>query len=56
LSLQDDTTLENSERLGYDERGVERVRAAIRALFQALMADDRPTRSGPRLIAPPLRV
>jgi hypothetical protein len=40
---QDYTIVEISERLGYYQSGVERVRAAIRALLQAMMADDRPT-------------
>lgn len=45
LSLPGYTSLEISERLGYDESGVERVRAAIRELSPAMMADARPTRS-----------
>jgi RNA polymerase sigma factor (sigma-70 family) len=42
LSLQGYSVVEISERLGYYERGVERVRAEIRSLLQAMIADDRP--------------
>jgi DNA-directed RNA polymerase specialized sigma24 family protein len=43
LSLQGYSIMEVSERLGYYERGVERVRAEIRSLLQAMMADDCPS-------------
>jgi len=42
LSLQGYNIVEISERLGYYERGVERVRAEIRSLLEAMMVDDRP--------------
>ncbi|HEY7156921.1 MAG TPA: ECF-type sigma factor [Gemmataceae bacterium] len=42
LSLQGYSVVEISERVRYYERGVERVRAEIRTLLQAMMADDRP--------------
>jgi RNA polymerase sigma factor (sigma-70 family) len=42
LSLQGYSVVEISEQLGYYERGVERVRAEIRTLLRAMMADDRP--------------
>ncbi|MGH7169084.1 MAG: RNA polymerase sigma factor [Gemmataceae bacterium] len=44
LSLKGYSVVEISEQLGYYERGVERVRAEIRALLKAMMADDRPQR------------
>jgi uncharacterized small protein (DUF1192 family) len=42
LSLQGYNVVEISDRIGYYERGVERVRAEIRALLNAMMEDDRP--------------
>ena len=42
LSLQGYNVVEISDRIGYYERGVERVRAEIRNLLQAMMTDDRP--------------
>jgi transposase-like protein len=42
LSLQGYSVVEISQQLGYYERGVERVRAEVRALLQAMMADDPP--------------
>jgi uncharacterized small protein (DUF1192 family) len=39
LSLQGYSVVEISARAGYYERGVERVRAEIRALLHAMMAD-----------------
>jgi RNA polymerase sigma-70 factor (ECF subfamily) len=43
LSLQGYSIAEISERLGYYERGVERVRAEIRSLLQAMMAEEPPS-------------
>ena len=40
LSLQGYTIVEISERVSYYERGVERVRAEIRSMLQAMLADD----------------
>lgn len=40
LSLQGYSVMEISQQTGYYERGVERVRAEVRALLQAMMADD----------------
>jgi RNA polymerase sigma-70 factor (ECF subfamily) len=42
LSLQGYSVVEISEQVGYYERGVERVRAEIRSLLQAMMADTSP--------------
>jgi transposase-like protein len=39
LSLQGYSVVEISARAGYYERGVERVRAEIRSLLHAMMAD-----------------
>ena len=41
LSLQGYSVMEISKQVGYYERGVQRVRAEIRSLLQAMMADDR---------------
>jgi len=42
LTLHTHNIVAISERLRYYERGVERVRAEIRALLEARMVDDRP--------------
>jgi RNA polymerase sigma-70 factor (ECF subfamily) len=42
LSLQGYGVVEISDRVGYYERGVERVRAEIRALLQKMMDEDHP--------------
>ncbi|HEY7427967.1 MAG TPA: ECF-type sigma factor [Gemmataceae bacterium] len=44
LSLQGYNIAEISKWVGYYERGVERVRAEIRSMLQAMMAEDRPSR------------
>jgi hypothetical protein len=44
LRLPGDNIVASSEQVKYYERGVERVRAEICTLLQAMMTDDRPTR------------
>ncbi|HWG47220.1 MAG TPA: hypothetical protein VN688_30945 [Gemmataceae bacterium] len=43
LSLQGYSIVEISAKVGYYERGVERVRAEIRSGLEAMMTDDRLT-------------